>query len=58
LVATADWAEESGKTLKAEIRVISKEDLNKISNQKTPQGVLAIFENRIISFLSRIFRHG
>ena len=44
LVATADWAEESGKTLKAEITVISKEDLNKISNQKTPQGVLAVFE--------------
>ncbi|MCE5330727.1 MAG: RNA methyltransferase [Bacteroidales bacterium] len=44
LVATADWVEESGKTLKAEIRVVSKEDLNKISNQKTPQGVLAVFE--------------
>ncbi|HEY6915162.1 MAG TPA: RNA methyltransferase, partial [Paludibacter sp.] len=43
LVATADWLK-SNPTIKTDELIESTEnELNKISNQKSPQGVLAVF---------------
>lgn len=44
IFATEAWINESGKSVKAEIQSVTKDELDKISNQKTPQGVLAVFE--------------
>ena len=44
IFATDAWINESGKSVKAEIQSVTKDELDKISNQKSPQGVLAVFE--------------
>ena len=43
LVATAEWIGEHGKIRAEEVIEVEAEDLKKISNHKTPQGVLAVF---------------
>lgn len=42
LLATADWLREYRITEQCEVVEVSDEELKKISNQKTPQGVLAV----------------
>ena len=44
IFATDSWTNEYGKSVKAEIQLVTKDELDKISNQKNPQGVLAVFE--------------
>lgn len=44
LVATADWLREHFHVTADEVIEINDEELRKISNQKTPQAVLAVFE--------------
>jgi len=42
--ATAQWISEHAHELKGKVQEISAEEMKKISNQKTPQGVFAVFE--------------
>ena len=42
--ATESWIDEHGSKLALEIQLVTKDELAKISNQKSPQGVLAVFE--------------
>ena len=44
LVATSEWIKENGKINADEVIEVEADDLKKISNQKTPQGVLALFQ--------------
>ena len=47
LVATSDWLKQNNTISVSEIVQVSEEELRKISNQKTPQGVLAVFEKPV-----------
>jgi len=47
LVATSDWLKQNNSISVSEIVQVSEEELRKISNQKTPQGVLAVFEKPV-----------
>lgn len=42
--ATAQWISENAHELKGKVQEISAEEMKKISNQKSPQGVFAVFE--------------
>ena len=44
LVATSGWIKENGKINADEVIEVEADELKKISNQKTPQGVLAVFQ--------------
>jgi TrmH family RNA methyltransferase len=44
LVATHQWIKENGKINADEVIEVEADELKKISNQKTPQGVLAVFQ--------------
>ena len=44
LLATASWLNENKSTKTDELIEIDENELHKISNQKSPQGVLAVFE--------------
>ena len=44
LMATAEWLSAHSQTKADEIIEVSEKELNGISNQKTPQGVFAVFE--------------
>lgn len=45
--ATSNWAIEYKSFISCDIQIVSDEEINKISNQKTPQGVLAVFKKNI-----------
>jgi len=47
--ATAQWISEHAHELKGKVQEISAEEMKKISNQKTPQGVFAVFEKPLYS---------
>jgi len=42
--ATSSWANEFKSFITCNIQLVSDDELNKISNQKTPQGVLVVFK--------------
>ena len=44
LVATADWLKDNTHFKAIETIIVDTNEFNKISNQKSPQGVLAVFE--------------
>lgn len=44
LVATSDWLKQNNSVQAHEYEEITDDELSKISNQKSPQGVLAVFE--------------
>ena len=44
MVATSEWLKENGKIKADEVIEVEVDELKKISNQKTPQGVLAVFQ--------------
>lgn len=45
--ATPNWVNEHKSFIPCDIQIVTEEEINKISNQKTPQGVLAIFKKNI-----------
>lgn len=46
LVATSAWLQQNSLPTINEVLEVSEDELNKISNQKSPQGVLAIFSKK------------
>lgn len=44
IFATSNWANEHKSFLSCDIQIVLDEEISKISNQKTPQGVLAVFK--------------
>ncbi len=46
LVATSEWLSKNNKIDTDELIVVTSEELKKLSNQKTPQGVLALFKKQ------------
>lgn len=50
LVATTEWLNDHPTIKAREVIEVTNEELKKISNQKSPQGVLALFEKPINSF--------
>jgi TrmH family RNA methyltransferase len=44
LIATVNWWSENEKIISDEYITVTEDELKKISNQKSPQGVMAIFE--------------
>lgn len=45
--ATSAWLSENKQLIQANIQEITSDELKKISNQKSPQGVLAVFEKPV-----------
>lgn len=50
LVATAGWASQFESQVQSPISIVTQDELSKISGQKTPQGVLAVFEKNKTAF--------
>lgn len=50
LVATAGWASQFESQVQSPISIVTQDELSKISGQKTPQGVLAVFEKNETAF--------
>src|ERR1035437_3552555 len=50
LVGTTQWLTENNRFKSDEIIEVNSAEFNKISNQKTPQGVLAVFEKQRYHF--------
>lgn len=46
LASTTEWASQFGAEMKTPISIVTQDELTKISGQKTPQGVLAVFEKK------------
>ena len=50
LVATAGWASQFESQVQSPISIVTQDELSKISGQKTPQGVLVVFEKNETAF--------
>ena len=50
LCATREWLDENSRIGAEEIIEITQEELKKISNQQSPQGVIAVFEKPVYSW--------
>ena len=57
LVATVDWLNEHPYFKTNEIIEVKAEEFTKISNQKTPQGVLAVFEKPVYNWNTQELRN-
>lgn len=52
--ATTEWLHENKNNSLEKVQEVSNDELKKISNQKSPQGILAIFEKPIYSLTNNI----
>lgn len=56
LVATASWLQQYGRPEAEEVIEVTQEELAKASLQKTPQGVLAVFEQPSVTYHPSILK--